>query len=266
MIVPLAMVATLSTCAPSVGRVTMSSLVQYESGWRPWALYDNTARRQYLPSTKGEAVAIASTLIARGHLVDIGYAQIDSGNLPGYGLSVDQVLNPCTNLATGADILNNAYFGRLRPYDRREPPSTACKMTLETIRGSLWCRAGGAVDRYGPGTTALFHALEAYNTNRFDGNPAYARGVFREAFSGVDLQVPATTIRPVTQNWAASSTYQPSTGSSITVRPPAQSVLIWQTPAPPKPRKLTGVDVFEHTDGPSKPPGAFPPVKSRNSP
>ncbi len=37
--------ALLAACAPRIGAVTMRSIVTYESGGRPYAIGDNSARR-----------------------------------------------------------------------------------------------------------------------------------------------------------------------------------------------------------------------------
>ena len=98
-------VALLQQCAPAVAPVTMSAIVQQESGGNPLALHDNTTGKSYRPSNIAEAARIAGELIAQGHSVDIGLAQINSKNLPGLGLGVDKVLDPCVNLRAAQNIL-----------------------------------------------------------------------------------------------------------------------------------------------------------------
>lgn len=56
-----------------------------------------------------EAAAIARKLILDGHSVDIGLAQINSKNLPKLNLTVEQVLDPCTNLQVSQSILKEGW-------------------------------------------------------------------------------------------------------------------------------------------------------------
>lgn len=122
----------IQQCAPGVGQTTMHAIIRTESGGHPWAIGDNTARLERQPATKEEAVATAKTLIAKGHSVDLGLGQINSKNLAGLGLTIDQVFEPCTNLAASATILTGAYQR--------------------------------AVKQHGQGQQALLAALSAYNT------------------------------------------------------------------------------------------------------
>lgn len=122
----------IQQCAPAVGQVTMSAIVQTESGGHPWAIGDNTAKLSRQPRTKDEAVSTAKDLIAAGHNIDMGLGQINSKNLSWLGLNVEQVFDPCTNLAAAATVLSGAYQR--------------------------------AVKQHGAGQQALLAALSAYNT------------------------------------------------------------------------------------------------------
>ncbi|WP_114969356.1 lytic transglycosylase domain-containing protein [Rhodoferax ferrireducens] len=130
-------------CAPAVDPVTMAAVVKQESGGRPWVVNNNTTRKSMAFASKAVAVAAAVAAVGRGESVDMGLAQINSKNLPALGLTVEQVFDPCTNIAAGANILAASY-GRA---------------------GSL----GGA--------------LSMYNTGRFDSKigATYAQKVFGQA-------------------------------------------------------------------------------------
>lgn len=147
------MLELLMMCAPAVDPVTMAAVVKQESGGRPWVINNNTTKKSVTFDSKAAAVAAAVAAIGHGDSVDMGLAQINSKNLPMLGLSVDQVFDPCTNIATGAAILTAGY----------------------QKTGSL----GGA--------------LSTYNTGRSDSKigAAYAQKVFGQA--GVrtpDVKVP----------------------------------------------------------------------------
>ncbi len=149
MLVPLALSGLLSSCAPRVGPVTMSAVVEYESGARPNAIGDNTAQHSYFPGSRERAEGLATELLDEGHNIDVGYAQVNSTNFAPFGLSVHRAFEPCTNIEVGSAILRRAY--------------------------------AGAVRRYGPGQVALLHALSAYNTGGYCAGLGYAHGVYATA-------------------------------------------------------------------------------------
>ena len=103
-------IALMEQCAPQVAPVTLAAIVQQESGGNPLALHDNTSGKGYAPATVAEAARLARELIAQGHSVDIGLAQINSRNLPRLGLGVDQVLDPCANLRAAQTVLMEGWM------------------------------------------------------------------------------------------------------------------------------------------------------------
>jgi type IV secretion system protein VirB1 len=103
------MLELLMMCAPAVDPVTMAAVVKQESGGRPWVVNNNTTRKSATFESKAAAVAAAVAAVGRGESVDLGLVQIHSKNLPALGLSVEQVFDPCTNIAAGANILAAGY-------------------------------------------------------------------------------------------------------------------------------------------------------------
>ncbi|GAB1394082.1 hypothetical protein MASR1M60_22460 [Rhodocyclaceae bacterium] len=87
----------------------MAAIVKQESGGQPWTINDNNGKRSYRLGSKTEAVLKATELISAGHSVDMGLVQINSKNLGWLGLSVEQVFDPCMNIAAGARVLENGY-------------------------------------------------------------------------------------------------------------------------------------------------------------
>ena len=102
-------VQLIEQCAPQVAPITMAAIVQQESGGDSLALHDNDSGKTYHPGSLYEAAKTAGDLIRQGHSVDIGLAQINSKNLTSLGLTVDQVLDPCANLAAAQTILMSAW-------------------------------------------------------------------------------------------------------------------------------------------------------------
>ncbi|MFY9781068.1 MAG: lytic transglycosylase domain-containing protein [Candidatus Baltobacteraceae bacterium] len=149
MIPELALSTYVRTCAPNVSPTTSLAIISVESrGW-PWSIRDNTENRAYAMRTRDAATRAATLLVNAGHNVDLGLMQVNSQNLGWLGLRVDQVFDPCTNIAAGGRILTEDYVNAARVY--------------------------------GAGQLALYHAFEAYNSGKMDGAAEYARLVWRAA-------------------------------------------------------------------------------------
>jgi type IV secretion system protein VirB1 len=112
--------ALIARCAPKVDVDTMGALVRTESSGHMYVLSDDgparlpwrlrkTMIRSIFPGSAQEAAEIARQLIGEGHLVGIGLTQISSQNLAGLGVTIEQLLDPCTNLAVGARVLRSLY-------------------------------------------------------------------------------------------------------------------------------------------------------------
>ena len=128
--------AALLACALNVAPVTLEAVIGVESGGNPLALNVNgLAGPQPRAGTAEEAATLARQYIAAGYSVDIGLMQINSRNLPALGATVEQVVDPCTNIRSGATIL-----------------------TADYVQAS---------QRFAPGQPALQAALSAYNTGTF---------------------------------------------------------------------------------------------------
>jgi type IV secretion system protein VirB1 len=123
-------------CAINVSPVTLKAIVDVESGGNPLALNVNRlSGPQPQPTSIDEAVSDVQTYIAQGYSVDIGLMQVNSRNLTALGFTVQQMLDPCTNVQGGARILTANY-----------------------ARAAL---------TFGEGQDALRAALSAYNTGDF---------------------------------------------------------------------------------------------------
>ncbi len=110
MIVALASFVQLAAeCAPAVHPTTLLSLVSAESGFRPYAINDNSTARRSFPESAAVATALARGLVARGHSIDMGLAQINSRTAPHLGLSIADAFDPCRNLAAAARLMSATY-------------------------------------------------------------------------------------------------------------------------------------------------------------
>jgi type IV secretion system protein VirB1 len=145
----LTLAALLTHCAPTVAPSTMTAIVQVESGGDPLAIGDNTTRRSYHPRNRSSAEALGRRLLQEGHLLDLGIAQIDSMNLPGFGVTVRTIFDPCVNLSVGARMLSGDY--------------------------------AVAHQRYRDSQIALRHAIAMYNTGQLNAGEGYVRRVLAAA-------------------------------------------------------------------------------------
>ncbi len=128
----------LVQCAPQVAPDTMMAIIRVESGGNPHAINVNGSQRlARQPTSRQEAIGWASWLIAREYSVDMGLAQVNSGNLQRLGVGAAQMFEPCDNIKAGARILSENY--------------------------------AGASKRYGTGQNALRAAISAYNTGNYQG-------------------------------------------------------------------------------------------------
>ncbi len=134
----------MQQCAPNVGQVTMRALIRTESGGNPFILADagpshlpwskrESLVRTLRPRSAAEAAEAARALLAQGHIVAIGLTQINAINLPRYGLTIEQVLDPCTNISTGAKILADDYARALRKFGHADPQAA-----LQAALSAYW--------------------------------------------------------------------------------------------------------------------------------
>jgi type IV secretion system protein VirB1 len=175
--------AALLACAISVHPVALEAVIRVESGGDPLAINVNGLGVQPLPARDAEgAAAIAHTYLKRGYSVDIGLMQVNSRNLPALGYTVEQVLDPCTNIRAGGIILTE-------DYER-------------------------AAQTYGEGQQALRAALSAYNTGDFQrGLFTYVARYYRPG------AVPALSVPNQAAHAQAAANNQPSLGTDRLTAP-----------------------------------------------
>lgn len=157
-------------CAPNVAPETVQAIVRVESGGNPYAIGINGPHHlKQQPQTAQEAIRWTRHYMNLGYSVDLGLMQVNSGNLKGLGLNLNQLFDPCTNLKAGSRILSRGY--------------------------------AGAVKRYGTGQTALKAALSAYNTGNYE--KGFQNGYVAKYFpgNGVTVSVKAKAPEP----WLASA-------------------------------------------------------------
>ena len=154
--------AALLACAPNIAPATLEAVIGVESGGNPLAINVNGVRVQPpLATSAAEAARTAESYILRGYSVDIGLMQVNSRNLAALGVTVELVLDPCTNIRSGAAILASDYAEAAR--------------------------------RYGEGQAALQAALSAYNTGDFA--RGFGNGYVARYYGPHAMPVPANEVR-----------------------------------------------------------------------
>jgi type IV secretion system protein VirB1 len=115
----LAVAALAASCSPSVAPSTLAAVAKVESGFDPLAIGVNgTTRQQLHPVNLADAVSTATRLLKAGRNIDLGLAQINSGNLGRLGLSIDRAFDACANLEASGRVLVAAYAGAPARSDR----------------------------------------------------------------------------------------------------------------------------------------------------
>lgn len=109
-ITALAVAQLATSCAPTVHPETMVALVQAESGRSPYAIGVNAPGAHSLsPTSRDEAVSLASRLIAAGRNVDLGLAQLNARYNAARGITLADAFEPCANLAAAGRVLTTCY-------------------------------------------------------------------------------------------------------------------------------------------------------------
>ena len=140
--------ALIERCAPTVHPDTMTAIISAESRGHqfaiadagpvnlPWAQRKHLVRSHYLGSVD-EAEAKATSLIANGHTVSLGLAQINDRNLSKLGLSIRDVFEPCANLAAGGKILTEFYLRAVKEFGGGE---RALRASISAYNSGSWIR------------------------------------------------------------------------------------------------------------------------------
>ena len=123
--------------APNVAPQTIAAIIQVESSGNQYAIGINgPVKRRIRPRSAQEAATEARYWISKGYSVDLGLMQINSRNLPGLGITIEQAFDPAINIQACAKILIRNYFGR-------RPGCFQCLLFRMVRTGHLSQRIGG---------------------------------------------------------------------------------------------------------------------------
>ena len=107
---PEQILALALSCAPQVEPRTVQAIVKRESRGNPYAI--GVGKGVYLshqPSTRDQALYVASILEKAGIDFDVGLMQVRTTNLRRLGISVQEALEPCKNMGLGQTVLLDGY-------------------------------------------------------------------------------------------------------------------------------------------------------------
>ena len=135
-----------STCLPTAPLITLRAVIQVESSGNPnamqidfpktllrrWNLAKGTLRLKRQPANQREALDWLTYFQSYDIFVDLGLMQVSTAEAKRRGISPETLLEPCTNLRVGWQILEDDY-----------------RIEQKT---------------HGPGQEALQHAISRYNT------------------------------------------------------------------------------------------------------
>ena len=152
-------------CLPMAPLSTLSAIVRVESGsnanamdidfpkslLKRWRLPNGALRLKRQPATPEEALAWLRYFEQHAISVDVGLMQVSTAEAERRGLAPESLLDPCNNLRAGWEILEEAYQTE--------------------------------VSTYGPGQTALQHALSRYNTG--DTERGFDNGYVRRVLAAI---------------------------------------------------------------------------------
>jgi type IV secretion system protein VirB1 len=154
-----------STCLPTAPLSTLRAVIQVESRGNPnamqidfpkgllkrWRLAEGTLRLKRQPTNHREALDWLAYFQSYDIFVDLGLMQVSTAEAKRRGISPESLLEPCTNLQVGWQILEDDYRIEKRTY--------------------------------GPGQEALRHAISRYNTG--DAERGIANGYLARVLAAV---------------------------------------------------------------------------------
>ena len=130
-------IALIMACAPNVAPSTIQAIIKVESARNPLAININTKNGVKLKptiviDTVPKAIAVTYAALDRGHTVDMGYMQVNSANLKWLGYTVEDMFDPCKNLAAGAYIFETAYLKELPKHRNKQAALMAALSVYNT--------------------------------------------------------------------------------------------------------------------------------------
>jgi len=144
-------VELLVVCAPNVAPETTQQIIQVESNGNPLAINVNRGRLERQPRNAADAATLAKQYIARGHSVDLGLMQVNSNNLARLGYRVEDMFEPCKNIAAGARVLAE-FYSNAKPKFSNEQAALRAAMSAYNTGNYRNGFTNGYLAKYGIGS------------------------------------------------------------------------------------------------------------------
>ncbi|HCG4826479.1 TPA: lytic transglycosylase domain-containing protein [Salmonella enterica subsp. enterica serovar Typhi str. AG3] len=114
-----AFLAVAMQCAATVHPSTSFDVAREESSFNPYAIAEIIPKNErkpgdigfisHMPKSKEEALGIVDQIKEKGRRYSVGLMQITSTNFQSYGVTVNDLFNPCTNLSVYEKIITDCY-------------------------------------------------------------------------------------------------------------------------------------------------------------
>ena len=127
------MIVLLNNCAPHAALNTMLAVATTESAFHPYAISINRPQQiassiglnnqaielARQPNSKLEAILWMRWLLQHHISVSVGLLQVSTENAARFHFTPEQLFDPCTNIAVGANLLAEAYAAQVQaaPFD-----------------------------------------------------------------------------------------------------------------------------------------------------
>jgi type IV secretion system protein VirB1 len=97
-------------CGPLVDPSITLRVIAVESAGHTYAIHDNSNGKTYEAASSRGAATVATILLRAGHRIDVGLMQINyDAWLKPARWSIEQAVDPCTNIRLGTTILSANY-------------------------------------------------------------------------------------------------------------------------------------------------------------
>lgn len=96
-------------CAASVHPDTVTDIARTESGFNQYAIGVVGQKKGIFPDNLSDALKHVARLKAEGKNYSVGLMQINKSNFSAFGVSAEQLFNPCTNLSVFEKLITDCY-------------------------------------------------------------------------------------------------------------------------------------------------------------
>ncbi len=152
----------MMACAPNVAVETTQQVIRVESKGNPLAINVNRGRLDRQPRDAADAAELAKKFIAQGYTVDLGLMQVNSTNVARLGYRVEEMFEPCKNIAAGARVLTE-FYANARPKFETEQAALRAALSAYNTGNFISGFTNGYLAWYGLGGSIPLAHVPALN-------------------------------------------------------------------------------------------------------